>query len=521
MKRILERLDMIAEVTQHSLSAKWLERAAFLSILLMALSAPHSIAATQTAWLVGLVCWAARMFIKPRPAFRFRWIDAALLSFVGWTILSSFLSYEPAISLDKLRGVGLFLILYLVTCNLRSMRAVVLVAAVLITSCMFNVVLVPLERIVGRGVEIYGVRPDGAFAKAGLANGDAILKVNGKKVSTPEEILAEITKTESASLLLHRPDSYPSRTIRRVDLPQAATVFDSLGFESWKKNHKWRAMGFYGHFTTYSEVLQLVGSLVLGLLIAGFFAAIRTNIPGTAPADRLFSKRNAILAICLVLISLALLLTGTRASQLGMMASAFAMVVSIGNRKLVFAMFLIAIPVSLAGYLVIQQTRQPGETNEYRKMMWRDGVRLATEKPRHLLVGVGMDSLKKRWPEWGLFDGGNMPMGHFHSTPVQLAAERGLPALMLWIAFLALLARTLWRGLKRSVNSIQSGIILGGIGGLVGFVTAGMVHYNLGDGEVAMVFYLIAGAALAASRFTDLDTRSADPMPDISLRTAA
>ena len=521
MKRILKRLDAIAVVAQHSSSAKWLERAAFLSILLLALAAPHSIAATQTAWLIGLVCWTARMFLKPRPAFHFRWLDAALLSFVGWTILSSTLSYEPAISLDKLRGVGLFLILYLVICNLRSMRAVVLVAAVLIVSCMFNVVLVPLERIVGRGVEINGVKPGGVFAKAGLKNGDAILKVNGRKVGTPEEIMAEVTKKEDASLLFHRPDSYPTVTIRRVDLPHATTASESLGFESWKKNHKWRAMGFYGHFTTYSEVLQLVGSLVLGLLIAGFFAVIRTNVPGTSPADPLFSKRNSILALCLVLIGLALLLTGTRASQLGVMASAFAMVVSIGNRKLVIAMFLLAIPVSLAGYAVIQQTRQQDESNEYRKMMWRDGVRLATENPRHLLVGVGMDSLKKHWPGWGLFDGGNMPMGHFHSTPVQLAAERGLPALLLWTAFLVLLARTLWRALKRSVNTLQTGIILGGIGGMVGFATAGMVHYNLGDGEVAMVFYLIAGTALAAARLTDRGEQQTDSLADVSLQTFA
>jgi hypothetical protein len=28
---------------------------------------------------------------------------------------------------------------------------------------------------------------------------------------------------------------------------------------------------------------------------------------------------------------------------------------------------------------------------------------------------------------------------------------------------------------------------------MIGFVTSGLVHYNLGDGEVAMVFYLLMG----------------------------
>ncbi|MEJ7711016.1 MAG: hypothetical protein WKF84_14410 [Pyrinomonadaceae bacterium] len=35
---------------------------------------------------------------------------------------------------------------------------------------------------------------------------------------------------------------------------------------------------------------------------------------------------------------------------------------------------------------------------------------------------------------------------------------------------------------------------------MIGFVSSGMVHYNLGDSEVAMVFYLIMGVALVLER---------------------
>ena len=42
-------------------------------------------------------------------------------------------------------------------------------------------------------------------------------------------------------------------------------------------------------------------------------------------------------------------------------------------------------------------------------------------------------------------------------------------------------------------SAIERGIILGCFGGLIGFFTSGLVHYNLGDSEVAMVFYLLMG----------------------------
>ncbi|MBA3240793.1 MAG: hypothetical protein H0T60_06155, partial [Acidobacteria bacterium] len=47
---------------------------------------------------------------------------------------------------------------------------------------------------------------------------------------------------------------------------------------------------------------------------------------------------------------------------------------------------------------------------------------------------------------------------------------------------------------------VERGLVLGAVGGLVGFVAGGMVHYNLGDSEVVMIFYFLLGLALAAER---------------------
>src|SRR5690606_39012237 len=281
----------------------------------------------------------------------------------------------------------------------------------------------------------------------------------------------------------HRPDADKRFQISASDLAPGPAPLERLGIERWQPNRVWRAKGFYGHFTTYSEVLQLIASLVLGLGLAGaaVWNSVRHRPNGTSISPTL---RIGVLAGALLLISVALLLSGTRASQLGLFVSGLVMVATLGSRKLIILMLLAAIPVAILGYAVLQQTRQQNETNEYRVTMWRDGVRLATESPRHLLVGVGMDSIKERWREWGLFDDGRLPMGHFHSTPIQLTVERGLPALCLWLVFLALCAAALWRAARRIAPEryVSRGIIVGALGALAGFFTSGLVHYNLGDG---------------------------------------
>jgi len=127
---------------------------------------------------------------------------------------------------------------------------------------------------------------------------------------------------------------------------------------------------------------------------------------------------------------------------------------------------------------------------------------LLTSNPRHLAVGVGMDSIKARWRQWGLFEGGKLPMGHMHSDYLQIALERGVPALIAWLILMATYGWTLWRARGRVAreNWVERGIVLGAVGGLLGFMISGVVHYNWGDSEVVMILYLIMGLSLVVER---------------------
>ncbi|HSI88502.1 MAG TPA: O-antigen ligase family protein, partial [Pyrinomonadaceae bacterium] len=362
----------------------------------MAAAAPHSIAVSQTFWLLGITLLAARLAVGPRPRLRFSAIDGVLIAFVAWSVLSAALSYEPAISLDKLRSVGLFLVFYLARGAIASPRGARLVLYVLIISCMVNVIWTPLERIIGRGVEVHGIITEGPLGRNGMLDGDTILRVNGSRVGSAEELIAALQESPSAEIVYHRPDADKRFQISAADLAPGASPVERLGIGSWQPNRVWRAKGFYGHFTTYSEVLQLIASLVLGLGLAGA-AAWKSSRPRADVTSISPTLRIAVFAGAFLLISVALLLSGTRASQLGLLVSGIVMVATLGSRKMLIAMLLAAIPVAAAGYFALQQTRQQDETNEYRITMWRDGARLATESSRHMLVGVGMDSIKERW----------------------------------------------------------------------------------------------------------------------------
>ena len=53
-------------------------------------------------------------------------------------------------------------------------------------------------------------------------------------------------------------------------------------------------------------------------------------------------------------------------------------------------------------------------------------------------------------------------------------------------------------------SSVQFALVVAVLGGLVGFVAGGLVHYNFGDSEVVMVFYFLMGLTLVAERVNRL-----------------
>ncbi|MBV8858287.1 MAG: O-antigen ligase family protein [Acidobacteria bacterium] len=492
-----------------------LERATVACLFLYAAAAPHSIAGAQTAWLLAMLFWVLRLCVRPRPALFRTPVDPWLFGFFVLTFLTALTSYNPEVSIGKLRAASLFTVVYVVSQNVRSPRVLRALALTLVVSCALGLVHTFATYARGRGVKLQALAADSPLRAVGFVEGDTILSVDGVEVQSPSEVVAKI-ETErpapreralrfpdgkvscrwderTACVRVYRAEALPDANVVRAGLPPGATAEARLGILDWSKGRDERVSGFYGQYQTYAEVLQLVTSLALGLLLS---------------LRRKLSLKGLLLGVALAGLVLALILTVTRASWAGLLASAFTIALVGASRRTLLWTAALALPLAVAGLLVLQQKRQVGfidpteGSTSWRLMVWREGARILVSKPRHLLVGTGMDSLKRRWREWGMFDQGRQPWGHLHSTPLQIAFERGVPALLVWAAWLFVYGRMLWRLARGDLKDdwIERGLALGALGGLVGFVSAGLVHYNFGDSEVVMVFYLIMGLALAAER---------------------
>lgn len=470
-------------------------------LFLIAIFAPHSIAVTQTAWLAGMALWVLRFAFFPRPRLFRSPVDYVLIGFFVVSGISGVFSYSPFMSIGKMRAASLFTIVYLLSQNVNSLRLVRWLAFALIASCMVNVLLTAGQLALGRGVKVQGVSAASPLAKAifhtrtvtkatPITDGDIVWQVDGQRVDHPDQLAAALAAGQQvAKVRIYRVEWMPELEVPR-QLLTGATALERLGISGWSRGREWRATGFFGHWTTYAEVLQLIASLALGIFLA---LPHKTN------------RMGLLLLLAVVGLLFALAMTITRGSWIGFAVSAAAMLLLTASRRTVLIVAGCAIPLVLAGVFLLQQRRNIGffdsadQSTSWRQMVWREGFDLLVSEPRHLLVGVGIDSIKGHWREWGLFDNGRQPIGHMHSNLLQIALERGVPALVLWLLLFGVYIRMLWRVIREATD-FPRGLALGALGGTLGFFTSGLVHYNWGDSEVVTVFYFIMGLTLVVER---------------------
>jgi hypothetical protein len=408
------------------------------------------------------------------------------------------------VPIGKIRAASLFTIVYPLSQNVSSLRLVRLLALTLIGSCMINVLLTAGQLAVGKGVKVQGVKPESPLAKAvfhtrtvmqptPIVNGDTIWEVDGHPVGTPEQLAAALASGPAiAKVRIYRVEWTPELELPRAQLLPGTNALDQLGISGWSRGRDWRATGFCNHWVTYAEVLQLIATLALGIFLV---------------LKQKRSLTGALLVLAVAGLVFALGMTVTRASWIGFTIAALAMLLLTSSRRTIVIVGACAVPLVLAGVVLLQQRRSIGffdkrdQSTSWREMVWREGFQLLVSKPRHLIFGVGMDSIKGHWREWGLFDNGRQPVGHMHSNLLQIALERGLPALIVWLTLIGVYVRMLWRITRRKViDDFARGLTVGALGGALGFFASGLVHYNWGDSEVVTIFYFVMGLCLVVER---------------------
>jgi O-antigen ligase len=235
-----------------------------------------------------------------------------------------------------------------------------------------------------------------------------------------------------------------------------------------------------------------------GLLMVVIGVAIARVIFGNT--DRTWA------ALVLPALGVAVALTFTRSAAVGACA-AVALLFALKDFRLfailpiIAAVFIAVAPGQIAKrYASMFNMNDPTVRDRY--TMLRIGERMIRAHP---LTGVGPNMVQRLYVDYKGSDSLVGPDGvthinpHLHNDFLQIAAERGLPALALWLWFVAALLRDLWKRFK-SGEPLQRELAATAMATVVALLTAGLFEYNFGDSEVLMLFLTIVTLPAAAAR---------------------
>jgi O-antigen ligase len=240
-----------------------------------------------------------------------------------------------------------------------------------------------------------------------------------------------------------------------------------------------RVQGLLGHYMTYSGVIMLVSCTAVARVI--FRKEDRSwpvaLLPALLVALALTMSRNAWVGACAG-IGLLFLLRDFRL---------------LGLLPVAAALFLAFAPAPMTDRLY-STFSLTDPSNRDRLAMVESGLRMIKKDP---LTGMGPDAVRLVYPVYRPSWAEKQLNPHLHNVPVQIAAERGLPALAAWIWFVVVLARDFARKYR---SSPLPSLPAAGLANLVAMLAAGMFEYNFGDSEFLMLFLVLVTLPYAADR---------------------
>ncbi len=474
------------------------QRTALVGFFLYSAFAPHSIAAAEISLAIVGAGWLVRSIAINKSGFRHTRFDLPVWLFFLWTVASSLLSQEPRISIAKIQSACVFLLFYLTQAIVTKKTAVKLVAIMILSGAVGTIYSV-YDLVRGRGVLIESVSPDSPL-QSHLRPGDAVWRVAGQRVYSVSDIDDAIRKSPAGTNVVvsvisqgehvERPGVVVTDTIKRRLSPS--------GIVGSRPTHRFRASGWTRHYETYSEILQILAQLALGLLVANY-------------RNHRLNFRVKLASAAFALLALGIALTAMRTTLVALTIGVFLISIRtlialrsggpLRSRATVMGLLVISILLGLGAFVVYRTRAQHAlslqdPSSSLRVQVARVG---ASRIMQHPLFGHGMDSVHVHWKEWG-FPGTDML--HLHSTPLQLAFDRGLPALFFWLWIMWIFWRTASNGeksLRDSSDTNRYGLLLGATGAVAGFFASSMVNYNFGDGEVALVFWWLMGLVVVLS----------------------
>jgi O-antigen ligase len=275
--------------------------------------------------------------------------------------------------------------------------------------------------------------------------------------------------------------------------PRAATVVDvivSVGAASAAfgivqygilhyDNLGQRPQGAMSHYMTYSGLLMLVICTAAARLLFG-------------------SRRRTWPALVMPALIVALSLTFTRNAFIGAcFAAALLLILKdfrlTGILPVVIAALFVIAPDTITNRLTSTFNAQD-PANQDRLAMVEIGARMVKDHP---WTGVGPNMVPRLYEQYRPDYAVNPTNPHLHNVPLQIAAERGLPALAIWIWFISTLSLSVFRLFRTGEERVLSAA---GLAAVVAMLAAGLFEYNFGDSEFLMLFLVLVTLPFAAAR---------------------
>jgi O-antigen ligase len=245
-----------------------------------------------------------------------------------------------------------------------------------------------------------------------------------------------------------------------------------------------RPRGTLGHYMTYSGLMMLVMGCALARILFGRH-------------DRVWP------ALVMPALAVAVAVTFTRSAWVGACVGA-ALLLALKDFRLVAVLPIVAAiffaaagPSLTSRFISIFNLNDP--TNRDRVAMLEEGGRMVRAHP---LLGVGPNMVEVDYAKYRGPDAVEQINPHLHNVPAQIAAERGLPALGIWLWFVSVVIIDLVRTFRAGGQPV---LAAAGLAAMVSMLSAGLFEYNFGDSEFLMLLLLLITLPFAAARPPVLD----------------
>jgi len=131
-------------------------------------------------------------------------------------------------------------------------------------------------------------------------------------------------------------------------------------------------------------------------------------------------------------------------------------------------------------------------SNYDRLCMTISGLQMVRDRP---LTGVGLAMVPRLYPLYRRDDAPRWRVPHLHNNLVQIAAERGLPALAAYVWLIGAYVVVTWRALPRLVGPPRAAVAAS-LTAIVAITVAGLFEYNFWTASVQYLTLVIMGGGI-------------------------